>query len=86
MNRTLDTSAAPKAAKSRDLVVVDAAHQDAVELDGVEPGGHRGVHPGKNLGERVASRDGGKTVGLERIARDIDSAQAGPGQIGGLMR
>ena len=60
-----------------DLVVVHAAFDDRVELDGREPrrlGGEQAVH---DLVEVAAAGDAPEAVGVEAVEADVEAAQTG---------
>ena len=54
MNRTPTPFSRPKRGEVDDLVVVDAAHHDRVDLHRIEPGVERGVDAGEHPVELVA--------------------------------
>ena len=75
MNRTADTVVAAEAREVDDLVVVDAAHHDRVDLDRREAGVARRVDPGKHAVELVALRQREEAVATQRVERHVDALQ-----------
>ena len=71
----------PEGGEVDDLVVVHAPHHHAVDLHRVEPGVERGVDAGEHLVEVVAPGEARRTVGPQRVERDVDPPQAGGGEI-----
>ena len=67
-----------KAAKDFDLRLVEAAQEDAVDLDGAEAGGGGGTDAGEDAvkGARDAG-DGGEGFGVDGVHGDGDAGQAG---------
>ena len=70
-----DATGTPVRREVDDLVVVHAAHDDAVDLDRVEPGVERRVDPGEHALELVAAGERAERVGAERVERDVDPPQ-----------
>src|SRR5262249_58232012 len=64
-----------------DLVVVDAAQHDRVDLDGHERAG--GVDPGHDARDVAADGEAAEAVGVERVEADVDLGQARVGEAGG---
>ena len=58
-----------------DLVVVDTAHRDGVELQRAQARGGRCRDAGQHLGQTVAAGEFVKAVAAERVDRDVESAQ-----------
>ena len=65
-----------------DLAVVDALERHGVDLD-LQPGGLGGVDAVHHLGEAAPAGDAGELVGVERVERDVDPADAAVGELGG---
>ena len=68
-----------------DLVVVDAAHDHAVDLHRVEAGVERGVDPGQDPVQVVAAGERQEHVGSERVERDVDPPQPCRGKVVGHL-
>ena len=81
-----DAPLAAEGGEVDDLVVVDAAHHDAVDLHRVEAGVERGVDPGEHPVEVVAAGERAEHVGAERVERHVDPPQAGGGEVVGHLR
>ena len=81
MNRTPTPRSRPNAREVDDLVVVDAAHHDRVDLDRREPGIERGVDSREHAFQLVAFRQRHKALSVERVERDVDATQPGGGEI-----
>ena len=72
---------APEGREVDDLVVVDAAHHDAVDLHRVEPGVERGVDSGEHPVELVAAGEREEHLAAQRVERDVDAPQPGGGEV-----
>ncbi len=59
----------------RRLVVVDAAHEHRVDLDGREPRGRRGVDAVEHAVEERAARDEPERLGVHGVERDVDPVE-----------
>ena len=59
----------------RELVLVDAFQCDRIDFH-LEPGGKRGIDACQYFVEPPPSSDGPKLVRIERVERDIDTADA----------
>ncbi|ESU50467.1 hypothetical protein P376_1550 [Streptomyces sp. HCCB10043] len=66
-----------------DLVVVDPAHRNRVDLDGCEAGRTGRAQSGQDVGEPVAPGDRGEPLGAQGVQADVDPAQPGVAQGGG---
>ena len=78
----------PFATEGRDvdhLVVVDAPHDDAVDLDRVQPGVERGVDAGEHAVELVAPRQREERLSPKRVERHVHAAKSGGHQIVGEL-
>ena len=53
------------------IILMQLAHRDRVDLHGVEPGGQRGVDAVEGLLQIPATRDGVELLGIERVQRDV---------------
>ena len=85
MKRSSTPRARPKAAKSRISSSLTPRTTTQLTLTGSQAGGQGGVDAGQDLVQRVAPGDGGEAVGSQRVAGDVDAAQPGRGQVGGLV-
>ena len=86
MKRTPTPLLAAERGEVDDLVVVDAAHHDAVDLHRVEAGVERGVDPGDHPVELVAAGEREEHLGAQRVERHVDAPQAGGGEVVGHLR
>ncbi len=71
--------------KVDDLVVVETADDDHVELDGLQTGGPGCLDAGPDVLEPVAAGDAGEALGPQGIEADVDALQTGPGQVAGVV-
>ncbi|GAA3094139.1 hypothetical protein GCM10020001_007330 [Nonomuraea salmonea] len=61
-------------------MVVDAAHQHGVDLDGAQPGGVGGGQARDDVGVPVAVGEPLERAGVEGVERDVDPVEPGGGQ------
>ena len=78
-----DALVATPADEVEDLVVVDALHDHAVDLDRLEPGLDGGVDAVEHLVELVATGELDEAVAVEGVEADVDALQARGAQIVG---
>ena len=64
----------------RRILVVDAAHQDGVDLDRFESGFAGGGQSLDDIGEAVAASDLGERFAVDRVEADVDPIESGFGQ------
>ena len=83
MKRTSTPRSAPERRQVDELVVVDAALHDGVELDRVEPGLEGGVDAVEHVVELVAPGHLHEPLAVERVEADVDPPQPGRPQLGG---
>ena len=76
-----DAFAAGELGEGHDLVVVEAAQQDAVDLDRAEAGGLGGADAGEHaLVAAGDAGDAGEVVGIDGVHADGDAGEAGVAQ------
>ena len=75
-----DRAVARQLGERGDLVVVLAAHHDAVEFDRPEAGGERGIDAGEHALEPGPARDRLEAILAQRVERDVGARQAGVAQ------
>ena len=75
MKRTCHGWSSVSRAKSTDLVVVDAAHHDHVELDRIEARRSRGVRPRDRIEAEIAPRDRRDAIGAQAVDADVDAVE-----------
>jgi hypothetical protein len=80
-----DPTVAAEGGEVDHLVVVDAAHDHAIDLHRVETGVERGVDSGDHPIEVVATGELAEHVGPQRVERDVDPTQAGVGEVVGHL-
>src|SRR6185437_15485794 len=66
----------------RNLVVIDAAHDDRVDLDGVEARLDRGMQNARGIELEIATRDRSDAIGTQRIDADVHACDTGLAQLG----
>ena len=76
----LDALVPPEPGEVDDLVVVDAALHDGVDLDRIEPGLLGGGDPVEDAGQLVAARHRVEPLAVKRVEADVDAAQPGAPQ------
>ena len=77
MNRTSAPIAFPYSIRSHDLIVVDTADDDRVDLERAAEHALRRGHSFMHAGELVESRERLEPVGTQGVQADGDAAQAG---------
>ena len=72
---------AREAAEGGDLVVIEAAQQNAIDLHRIQPGALRGANSCQHALVGVGhAGDAGEALGIDRIHRNRDARKAGVGQ------
>ena len=75
MNRTCHGCSSVRRARSTYLVVVDAAHHDHVQLDGVEAGGLCGQRGANRIEPEVSSRDVRDAIRAQTVDAHVDAVE-----------
>ena len=74
LNEAHDAPGPPgEGGKVEDLVVVLAAQEHDVDLEGSQSGGLGGVHRLKHDRQIAASANGGEAFGIQRVTADVDA-------------
>ena len=68
------------------VILMQLAHRDRVDLHGVEPSCQRGVNAVEGLLQIPAARDGMELLGIERVKRDVHARKPRLAQLVGHAR